>query len=376
MRLEVCFNMTTNPPRVLLAKIGLDGHDRGVKVLARSFRDAGIEVIYTGLWQTCEATMFAALQEDADVVGVSLLSAAHMTVMPEILRIRKACGIEDLPVVLGGIVPESDYAALEEMGIAAVFNPGSPLDKIMTAMQELASRPRSNMDEAQIREGFAKRDARILAKVITAIQRETLPEGWKPPGGNATVIGVTGAPGVGKSSFIGKLGRMLCDRGKRVAVVAIDPSSPITGGALLGDRLRMMLGSPDADFFIRSLSSGGATGGLAPHCGDVVDTMKGFGFDFILVETVGAGQADVSVAKLADHTLLLLMPDSGDSVQFSKAGIMEIAGGFVLNKCDLSGADACQAQLVSAVGDSRPIWRVSAVRDEGIDAVVDWALSL
>ena len=91
--------------RVLLAKIGLDGHDRGVKVLARSFRDAGIEVIYTGLWQTCDATMKAALQEDVDVVGVSLLSAAHLTVMPEIVRIRKELRIEHIPVVLGGIVP-------------------------------------------------------------------------------------------------------------------------------------------------------------------------------------------------------------------------------------------------------------------------------
>jgi len=118
-------------PRILLAKIGLDGHDRGVKVLARSFRDAGFEVIYTGLWQTCESTMFAAMQEDVDVVGVSLLSAAHMTVMPEMLRIRKALGVEAIPVVLGGIVPETDYAALREMGCGrGVPIPGSPMDTI------------------------------------------------------------------------------------------------------------------------------------------------------------------------------------------------------------------------------------------------------
>ena len=366
----------TTAPRVLLAKIGLDGHDRGVKVLARSFRDAGIEVIYTGLWQTSQATIYAALQEDADVVGVSLLSAAHMTVMPEILRIRKECGIEDVPIVLGGIVPQGDYPALEQMGIAAVFNPGSPLDEIMATIQKLAGRARSALDEKQIKEGFAHRDARTLAKVITAIQRETIPADWSPPPGKATVIGITGAPGVGKSSFIGKLGEKLCARGKRVAVIAIDPSSPLTGGALLGDRLRMMVGSPGAEFFVRSLSSGGAAGGLAPNCSKVVDTMKGFGFDYILVETVGAGQADVSITELADRTLLLLMPDSGDSVQFSKAGIMEVASGFVLNKCDLAGADASAAQLISAVGDERPNWKVSAARDEGIEKVADWVTSL
>ena len=97
------------PPRILLAKIGLDGHDRGVKVLARSFRDAGFDVIYTGLWQTSEATMYAAMQEDVDVVGVSLLSAAHLTVMPEVLRFRHELGVEHIPVVLGGIVPQQSY---------------------------------------------------------------------------------------------------------------------------------------------------------------------------------------------------------------------------------------------------------------------------
>ena len=112
-------NRPTSPPRILLAKIGLDGHDRGVKVLAREFRDAGIEVIYTGLWKTCEATMHAALQEDVDVVGVSLLSAAHMTVMPEMLRIRKRLGIEHIPVVLGGIVPVSDHPALIRIRIGS-----------------------------------------------------------------------------------------------------------------------------------------------------------------------------------------------------------------------------------------------------------------
>ncbi len=362
-------------PRVLLAKIGLDGHDRGVKVLARSFRDAGIEVIYTGLWQTCESTMYAALQEDVDVVGVSLLSAAHMTVMPEILRIRKELGIENIPVVLGGIVPVADYPALKGMGIAAVFNPGSPLDTIIETMRGLTSSQEAR-DIEDIRAGYAGGDARALAKLITSVQQGEDAGSWRPPTGKATVIGITGAPGVGKSSFIGRLGRRLRNRGKKIAVVAIDPSSPVTGGALLGDRLRMMTGDPDADFFIRSLSSGDVQGGLAPHCRDVVSLLTGFGFDYILVETVGAGQADVAIRDLSDHILLLLMPESGDAIQFSKAGIMEIAGGFVLNKCDLAGADATEAQLRVAVGDNRPLWRVSSVRDEGIDAVVDWVTSL
>ena len=362
-------------PRILLAKIGLDGHDRGVKVLARSFRDAGIEVIYTGLWQTCEATMYAALQEDVDVIGVSLLSAAHMTVMPEILKIRRQLGVGHIPVVLGGIVPVADYDALEQMGVAAVFNPGSNVDKIIETMNELGRRDTSaNVDE--LRAGYQRGETLALARLITAVVRKEGLSGWSPPAGKGKVLGVTGAPGVGKSSFIARLGKRLRASGKKVAVVAIDPSSPLTGGALLGDRLRMMAGDPDEHFFIRSLSSGGEPGGLSPRCRSVVDVLNGFGFEYILVETVGAGQADVGIRELVDHTLLVLMPDSGDAIQFSKAGIMEIADAFILNKCDLAGADATEAQLRGALDDARPVFRVCSVRDEGVDKVVDWISKL
>jgi len=360
-------------PRVLLAKIGLDGHDRGVKVLARSFRDAGLEVIYTGLWQTSEATMYAALQEDVDVVGVSLLSAAHLTVMPELLRIRKELGVEQIPIVLGGIVPVADHPKLLDMGVAAVFNPGSPLDAIIARLRGLAAtRTTSRIEELQT--GFKNHDMRALAKLLTALQRGADVPPWAQSNGTAKVVGVTGAPGVGKSSFIAALGKILRARGKRVAVIAIDPSSPVTGGALLGDRLRMMTGAPDAEFFVRSLSSGDVQGGVAPRCGEIVRAVNAFGFDFILVETVGAGQADVAIRSIANDVILLLMPDSGDAVQFSKAGIMEIASCFVLNKCDLAGADATQAQLLSAVGDLRSIFKISTIRNEGLDAVADWAM--
>jgi methylmalonyl-CoA mutase cobalamin-binding domain/chain len=359
----------------LLAKIGLDGHDRGVKVLARSFRDAGIEVIYTGLWQTSQATMYAAMQEDVDVVGVSLLSAAHMTVMPEILKHRKQLNIEHIPVVLGGIVPESDYPALKDMGIAAVFNPGSPLDVIIKKICELAAaRQTIPLDEAI--QGYQQGEWRSLARMISGKLGDEDIGDFAPEKTGAKIIGVTGSPGVGKSSFIARLGQHLRQRGKKVAVLAVDPSSPVTGGALLGDRLRMMSGKPDEQFFVRSLASGKVQGGLGPHCEDIVGLLDGFGFDYILVETVGAGQADVAVKDLVDHVMLVLMPESGDAIQFSKAGIMEIAECFVLNKSDLPGADATEAQLLGAVGDDRPVWRVSTIRKEGIGAIADWVVGL
>jgi len=364
-------SMSELPIRILLAKIGLDGHDRGVKVLARSFRDAGFDVIYTGLWQTAQSSMLAALQEDIDVVGVSLLSAAHLTVMPEVLRWRKELGIEDVPVVLGGIVPEDEHQQLLDMGCAAVFNPGSPVTEIIATMKKLAEQ-RRRMSAAEAIRGYDDHQDTALAQLLTHIARGQLDGTWTPPAGKARIIGVTGAPGVGKSSFIGRLGKGLCARGHRVAVVAVDPSSPVHGGALLGDRLRMMWGEPEENFFIRSLSSGKVYGGLGPRCAEIVQAFSGYGFDYVLVESVGAGQSDTAIHDIVERTLLLLMPESGDAIQFSKAGIMEIADAFVINKCDLAGADATVGQLKSALEGDRPVFRASTVLNEGIDAVVDW----
>ena len=182
---------TKHSTRILLAKIGLDGHDRGVKVLARSFRDAGIEVIYTGLWQTSEVTMHAAMQEDVDLLGVSLLSAAHMTIMPELIRHRDALGIGDMPVVLGGIVPERDYEALKSMGVAATFNPGSPMEQIIATINELAAGRRCADVESCI-SGYAKGDERSLAGLLTHVQQGREFDNWQPPPGTALTIGVTG----------------------------------------------------------------------------------------------------------------------------------------------------------------------------------------
>ena len=365
----------TRPIRILLAKIGLDGHDRGVKVLARSFREEGFEVIYTGLWQTCQATMHAAMQEDVDIIGVSLLSAAHMSVVPELVRFRRELGIDSTPILLGGIIPESDHATVKDMGVAAVFNPGSTIADITRTIRELVKN-NGRPPLAKVISEYAAGQPIALARLISHLQRGGELGDWSPPKGNAAIIGVTGAPGVGKSSFIGKLGAKLRERNLKVAVLAVDPTSPVTGGALLGDRLRMMHGEPDAGFFVRSLASADTTGGLAPHCDTVVAMLDGFGFDVIFVETVGAGQSDVAIRKLADHVVLLVMPESGDSIQYSKAGIMEVATHFVINKCDLPGADATEAQMTSALGPGRPIWRVSSISSEGMDRVVDWITGL
>lgn len=364
----------TRPVRVLISKIGLDGHDRGAKLIVRNLRDAGMEVIYTGLWQTPVATVQAALQEDCDVLGVSLLSAAHMTVMPEVLRQAREAGIGDMPVIVGGIIPEQDKEPLRAMGCAGVFNPGTPMATIVETLVGLAAQRRrereSSGDPPNLRTSVG------LARAITAIvegKRERIEaalRGMPKPGGFR--LGVTGSPGVGKSTFIGKLARQLRDRGRRVAVVAVDPSSPITGGSLLGDRLRMMSAEPDDGLFVRSLSSSGMAGGLAPHVDEIIDLLLTAGYEIVLTETVGAGQNDVEVRKIVQEVLLLVMPGAGDAVQFDKAGVVEIATGFVVNKADLPGADKTIKELRDSVHDGRPVWAVSALRNEGLEPLCEW----
>jgi len=359
------------PIRVLIAKIGLDGHDRGAKLIVRNLRDAGMDVIYTGLWQTPAATVQAALQEDADVLGVSLLSAAHMNVMPEVVRLCRASGT-DTAVVVGGIIPEPDYQPLREAGVAGVFNPGTPMQTIVDSIRRLAGERRGRREGDHSRPDVST--AAGLARAITLVtegQAERLGRIPDPPGGSVRV-GVTGAPGVGKSTFIGKLARALREHGLRVGVIAVDPTSPVSGGSLLGDRLRMMRNGPDEGLFVRSLSSAGQAGGLGPHTEQIARLMIAAGYPIVLIETVGAGQGDVAIRKVAQEVLLLVMPGAGDAIQFEKAGIVEVASGFVVNKADLPGADKTMRELRDALHDQRPIWRVSALRGEGLEPLCAW----
>ena len=186
--------------------------------------------------------------------------------------------------------------------------------------------------------------------------------------GGAHVVGVTGPPGAGKSTLVAAIVGELRRRGQRVAVIAVDPSSPFTGGAILGDRIRMLQFHDDADVFIRSMATRGAMGGLAPATHDVALVLDAAGFDTILVETVGVGQDEVDVARLAHTTVVVLAPGMGDEVQAIKAGILEIADVFVINKADQAGAERLEMEM----GDwGVPMRRTIATRAEGVAGLVD-----
>ena len=193
-------------------------------------------------------------------------------------------------------------------------------------------------------------DRLALARLITRVENRMpgvseIMRSVQPRLGRAHVLGVTGPPGAGKSTLVDRLTARLRAEGASVGVIAVDPSSPFTGGAVLGDRIRMQAHTLDPGVFIRSMATRGSLGGLAAATGDVIKLMDAFGFPWILIETVGVGQTELDIIKQADTTVVTLVPESGDSIQAMKAGLMEVADIFVVNKADRDGAHALMGEL-------------------------------
>lgn len=226
-------------------------------------------------------------------------------------------------------------------------------------------------------------DPRSIARLITLAENNdpvaaSAMKDIHPYTGRAHVIGITGVTGSGKSTLVSELTRVYRNKGKKVGIIAIDPTSPFSGGALLGDRIRMMELAMDEGVFIRSLGTRGMLGGLAGAVYDVVEIFDASGKDIIFVETVGVGQAEVDVIKIADTTLVVIVPGLGDSIQTLKAGIMEIADIYVVNKADREGVEQTVAEVLSLVDIScsdkdrkTPILQTVAKGKKGVVELVD-----
>ncbi len=225
------------------------------------------------------------------------------------------------------------------------------------------------MDAALI-EDLRAGDRRALSRAITLVESgESVGVTAQPK--SVPVIGVTGPPGAGKSTLISEIIRRLRSRSETVAVLAVDPSSPITGGAILGDRIRMQGHVDDEGVFVRSMATRGHLGGLAVAAGEAVRLMGLAGFDNLIVETVGVGQSEVEIMNLADHVILVVGPSWGDQVQADKAGIVEIADIFVVNKSDRPGASDVKRALTEAADSRRAeILVTTATTGEGVDELL------
>lgn len=213
---------------------------------------------------------------------------------------------------------------------------------------------------------------RSIARAATLIENRRANDLLKqlfPHTGRALVLGITGSPGAGKSTLVNRLIQEIRRAGQRVAVIAVDPTSPFSGGAILGDRIRMLDHYRDEGVFIRSMATRGQLGGLAPTTADLTVLLDAAGYDVILVETVGVGQDEVDIAKLAHVSIVVLTPNMGDEVQAIKAGIMEIADLFVINKADLDGAAKLEREL-KAWQTSIPVLLTSAQEGKGVAEVL------
>jgi LAO/AO transport system kinase len=211
-------------------------------------------------------------------------------------------------------------------------------------------------------------EQRVLARMATGIENRdphalAMLEMLKP--GHARVVGITGPPGAGKSTLVDAMAAELRKQGQTVAIIAVDPSSRKTGGAILGDRIRMQQHHADPGIFIRSMATRGTTGGLARATADMARLMDASGRDYVLIETVGVGQDEVEIAEVAHVTVVVLVPGMGDDVQAIKAGIMEIADVFVVNKADQAGADRLERELAESGSNAR-IVRTVATEGKGI----------
>ncbi|MCD7877530.1 MAG: methylmalonyl Co-A mutase-associated GTPase MeaB [Cloacibacillus porcorum] len=225
-------------------------------------------------------------------------------------------------------------------------------------------------------------DTRSIGRLISLVEADSptskeIMKAVYPKTGRAQVIGITGSPGAGKSTFVNRLIAQFRAEGKQVGVIAIDPSSPFTGGAILGDRLRMQDHAVEEGVFIRSMGSRGNLGGVSRGTHEGALILDACGFDVVIIETVGVGQSEVDIVKIADTVCLILTPGMGDDVQIMKAGIMEIADVFVVNKADKEGADKVAADvqvMLKMLGEREwvpPVALVSSNKNTGIDEVKD-----
>jgi LAO/AO transport system kinase len=276
-------------------------------------------------------------------------------------------------VLVGGIIPEEDARKLIQLGVARVFGPG-------TAQNEIAEfiRGQGVPHREELVAPFASRDRRALSRLLTKAAQGEGSDSPLEARSKTRVIAVTGSGGVGKSTLIGTLIEVIRKRARSVAVLACDPQSSLTGGALLGDRIRMPNRPDDDDVFVRSLATPSGHSGVAPNVDLMIELFGRFGFEIVIVETVGSGQGDIAIRGVADVVIVLVQPETGDQLQWEKAGQLEIADIVVVHKADLPTAERVESELRELLNlpghRPVPVLRVSSSKGVGVEEL--WAAAL
>ncbi|HTL51853.1 MAG TPA: cobalamin-dependent protein [Planctomycetota bacterium] len=354
------------PPRIMIAKPGLDGHDRGAVVVVQGLRDAGFDLIYTGLRRTAREIAVAAAQEDVDVLGLSTMSGAHMTLLGAIAQELAAIHWRPTVLLAGGIIPAEDAAALRNLGFDLVFGPGTPLADIAAGIHarvpQRTGRPISKI-------GWVAR-AQALTVLESATAPVTHPANVAAQRGRIAVV--IGQGGAGKSTLIGGLLRAAAAAGKKIAVIANDPAGParpslpgqtVGRGAILADRLRMPMDLDPDRILIRSLPvRDNASAGAGASSGDAIGASATVGamaarlsadIDLVLVETIGVGQNQIAAAPWADERIAVVAPGMGDHWQLRKSAILQTADRIVISKADLPAVASFSADVEQVLHDSR-----------------------
>jgi Ni2+-binding GTPase involved in maturation of urease and hydrogenase len=290
-----------------------------------------------------------------------MMSNSHLVLVPKLLEECANVGRPDMVVNVGGIIPHEDVQVLLKAGVHKIFHTGTSMEQIVDSVRE-ATKAYGELS--------SKHPVANLARDISfAHAGKPSPQGRGSQKRPMKVIGITGAPGAGKSTLVASMAAEVVRRGEKIAVVAFDPMSPITSGALLGDRLRVDFNTVDENVFYRSLAITGEDYSTLPAIIEMIGGSGG-GFDRLIIETVGAGQNEVRIREYVDQTAVVVVPGMGDSVQMVKAGILEIADVFVINKADFAGENKLKRELLD-IATGRRIFETVATKGQGVVELLD-----
>ncbi len=356
------------PPRILVAKAGLDGHDRGALLVCLALRDAGCEVLYTGIRNTPAQIVAAAIQEDVDGVGLSSLSGAHKALFPRVVTGLREAGAGRIALFAGGIFPKPDRDFLMQAGVERLFHPGTAMKEICDFCTEAA-----RMRRAQSPDGTASEKYQLAAK-LTLIEQEN---GTNANGAHDShIVGITGPGGTGKSTMIDALINEGLRRNEKVAVLCVDPSSIRSGGAFLGDRIRMQRRAASPGVFIRSVATRGSAGGVPGCIGAMATALRQAGYDWVFIETVGTGQDQVEIRKHVGRMILAAAPGQGDTIQIFKSNALEVADLVAVTRADQGKSEEYAKEVAATLRATRrdetvPVLVVSGERGTGVDKLMD-----